>query len=390
MDDQTSVNPVGGFYEFFCGGGMARAGLGPAWSCLFANDLDPKKGASYEANWGAEHLKVCDVASLTAADLPGQADLAWASFPCQDLSLAGNGAGLKGERSGTFWPFWKQIKSLASEGRAPRIVALENVCGALTSHEGGDFAAIGSALAEAGYRFGAIVIDAAHFVPQSRPRLFIIGVRDAEPIHENLISSIPNPTWNPPALINAEKKLNPAARGAWIWWRLPAPPLRNAKFSDMIEDDPKGVAWHTEQETGRLLDLMSDVNRTKVDRARASRRRMIGTIYKRTRLNEKGIKTQRAEIRFDDIAGCLRTPAGGSSRQTIMIVEGDQIRSRLLSPREAARLMGLPDDYILPARYNDAYHLAGDGVAVPVVRFLAANILEPLLAIEPIAQRKAA
>src|ERR1051325_5897517 len=79
------------WYEFFCGGGMARAGLGPGWDCLFANDIDPKKAASYAANWGDDRLRVCDVADLAAGDLPGHADLAWASFPCQDLSLAGNG-----------------------------------------------------------------------------------------------------------------------------------------------------------------------------------------------------------------------------------------------------------------------------------------------------------
>ncbi len=45
-----------GFYEFFAGRGMVRAGLGPGWSCLFANDIDPKKAASYARNWGdAEH-----------------------------------------------------------------------------------------------------------------------------------------------------------------------------------------------------------------------------------------------------------------------------------------------------------------------------------------------
>jgi DNA (cytosine-5)-methyltransferase 1 len=62
-----------------------------------------------------------------------------------------------------------------------------------------------------------------------------------------------------------------------------------------------------------------------------------------------------------------------------MIVEGDMVRTRLLSPRKVARLMGLPESYRLPENYNEAYHLAGDGVAVPVVRFLAAQILEPLL-----------
>jgi DNA (cytosine-5)-methyltransferase 1 len=75
----------------------------------------------------------------------------------------------------------------------------------------------------------------------------------------------------------------------------------------------------------------------------------------------------------------LRTPLGGSSRQTILVVDGENVRSRLLSPREAARLMGLPDSYRLPEKYNEAYHLAGDGLAAPVVRFLAEKILEPLL-----------
>ena len=115
------------FYEFFCGGGMARAGLEPEWRCTFANDVDARKGAAYAANWGSEELRIADVASLRAADLPGQADLAWASFPCQDLSLAGAGAGLDGARSGAFWGFCSAMRGLAADGRAPRLIALENV-----------------------------------------------------------------------------------------------------------------------------------------------------------------------------------------------------------------------------------------------------------------------
>ena len=155
------------FYEFFAGGGMVRAGLGAGWSCLFANDIDPKKGACYSHNWGDSKLRLADVAELTTADLPGTADLAWASFPCQDLSLAGSGAGLRGKRSSTFWPFWRLMEALAEEGRAPTVVTLENVCGALTSHGGKDFAALSAAIVGGGYRFGALVIDAVHFVPQS-------------------------------------------------------------------------------------------------------------------------------------------------------------------------------------------------------------------------------
>ena len=138
------------FFEFFAGGGMVRAGLGTNWRCRFANDFDTKKGAVYRRNWRDGVLETADVRALTTKDLPGAVDLAWASFPCQDLSLAGGGAGLKGDRSGTFWPFWSLMKDLIAEGRPPRIIALENVCGTLTSHEGKDFAAICSTFENAG------------------------------------------------------------------------------------------------------------------------------------------------------------------------------------------------------------------------------------------------
>ena len=169
---------IGGFYEFFSGAGMARAGLGNQWRCLFANDIDRKKAATYGRNWGAESLLCGDVKDVTADDLSGYADLAWASFPCQDLSLAGSGAGLSGERSGTFWPFWRLMLQLVHESRAPSIIVLENVCGALTSHGGKDFETICRALRDGGYRVGPLVVDAALFVPQSRPRLLIVAVKD--------------------------------------------------------------------------------------------------------------------------------------------------------------------------------------------------------------------
>ena len=368
------------FYEFFAGGGMARAGMGKNWRCVFANDVDPKKAACYVANWGAKELRVGDVAEIALADLPGAAGLAWASFPCQDLSLAGAGTGLKGRRSGTFWPFWKLMRRLQEDDRAPHLLVLENVCGALHSHNGKDFAAIGGALAGAGYRIGAVVIDAVHFLPQSRPRLFIIGVHSATELPDALTLPAPDPAWHPEMLLRAYSKLSAKAASKWVWWKLPAAPKRRMSFADIIEDQPKRVKWHTPDETRRLLGMMSEINQKKVETAKKSGLRVIGGVYKRTRLDGLGCKTQRAEVRFDDLAGCLRTPTGGSSRQSIMIVEGETVRSRLLSPREAARLMGLPENYTLPENYNDAYHLAGDGVAVPVVRFLAASLLEPLLA----------
>jgi DNA (cytosine-5)-methyltransferase 1 len=381
------------FYEFFAGAGMARAGLGEQWNCLFANEYDVKKTDIYKKNWPTPHvLQIGDIGKLKSSDVPGKADLVWASFPCQDLSLAGAGAGLNGDRSGTFWPFWRLMQTLIEESRAPKIIVLENVCGTLTSHAGKDFAAICSTYAKAGYHFGALIVDAVQFVPHSRPRLFIIGIRNNVALPAALANNGPTRSspWQPRGLLNAFEKLSPKVREKWIWWNLPTPAARNMVFRDLIEDDPIGVEWHTAIETAKLLRMMSGINREKLDEAQGAGRRVVGTVYKRTRVDKVGRKVQRAEIRFDDVAGCLRTPAGGSSRQTIVVVDGKKVRSRLISPRETARLMGLSDDYELPPNYNEAYHLTGDGVAVPVVRHLAEHIFEPLLAPQKAPARAAA
>lgn len=377
------------FYEFFAGGGMARAGLGSDWTCTFANDFCDMKARTYVANWGADDLVVGDVGRVSTAQLPGRADLAWASFPCQDLSLAGKYKGL-GEassevmtRSGTFWPFWSLMTQLRSEGRAPRLIVLENVIGALTSRDGQDFAALCDALANADYRYGAVVIDARHFVPQSRSRVFFVAVASDLAIPEELVGARTDQAWHPTALTAVQSRSSSKAKSKWIWWKLPVPPVRNVGFGDLIEERPTGCRWHSKAETDRLLEMMTPLHLAKIEQARATRKRQVGGVYKRTRRDEFGVKRQRAEVRFDDTAGCLRTPGGGSSRQTIIVIDGQSTRSRLLSPREAARLMGLDDAYQLPMRYNDAYHVAGDGVCVPVVRFLACHLLEPLLKFSP-------
>lgn len=366
-----------GFYEFFAGGGMARAGLGPDWECLFANDFDPKKAAAYRVNWGDKEMQCGDVAHVRAAELPGQAQLVWASFPCQDLSLAGNGAGLYGTRSGAFWPFWNVIKQLSHGGRKPHAIVLENVCGLLTSHDGADFAALCETVGEAGYWIGAIIADARDFVPQSRPRLFLIALDEQASMPGIIQSPYAVEHWHPRRLRDAQAALSEKSRARWMWFAPPVPAARNLSLSDLIEAEPIDVRWHTPAETTKLLAMMSPVNRAKVDLVVKNKSSAVGAIYKRTRL-ESGRKLQRAEVRFD-IAGCLRTPGGGSSRQSILVAIDGAIRTRLISARETARLMGLDDTYVLPARYNEAYHLTGDGVAVPVVRHIARSVLQPAL-----------
>jgi DNA (cytosine-5)-methyltransferase 1 len=360
------------FYEFFAGGGMARLGLGERWACAFANDFDPVKAATYRANFpdAAKHFREGDVWKLDAADLPGRADVAWASSPCQDFSLAGARAGLEGGRSSAFFGFWRLMKALGRQGRAPRLVVIENVTGLLTSRGGADFAVLGEALAAEGYAFGALEIDAACLLPQSRPRVFVVATKIRPPAA--LAGDSP---FHTRAVRTAHAALPASLKASWVWWRLAAPPTRNTELAAVLEPD-EAVAWRSEADTEHLLSLMAPLHRARLE---AQHGRAVGAVFRRTRV-ESGRRVQRAEVRFDGLAGCLRTPRGGSSRQTLVVVEDGRVRSRLVSPREAARLMGLPDSYVLPGPATAALHVAGDGVAVPVVRWLAQELLEPLLA----------
>jgi DNA (cytosine-5)-methyltransferase 1 len=371
------------WWEFFAGGGMASAGLGHGWRCTLANDFSPMKAACYRTNWGGGHLVEGDIGSLDAASLPGSPTLAWASTPCQDLSLAGDGAGLgapeaPSTRSGAFWPWWKLMLAAAKAGKRPPIIAFENVTGALTSNKGADFEVVVRAFASAGYRVGAFVADARLFLPQSRPRLFVVAFDADRAIPQQLSSLGPQEPWHTAAVQTAHDRLPEDLRAAWVWWAMPLPMARRRTLAQLCEAEPTGVDWNPDAHTRRMLREMSPANRAKVEQARALGRTAVGTLYRRTRPTGSGGRAAVWEIRFDGVAGCLRTPSGGSSRQTIMVVEGESVRTRLLSPRECARLMGLPDSYRLPAAYNDAYHVCGDGVAVPVVRHVAAFLIEPL------------
>lgn len=360
-------------WEFFAGGGLARLGLEPDFACTFANDIEPAKAAAYRAAFPpGDDMREGDIWKLSPATLPGKAALAWASFPCQDLSLAGARRGLAAPRSGAFWGFHQLIEKLGGEGRAPDVLALENVTGLLSSHAGADFAALLHALDDLGYRAGALEIDAALFTPQSRPRLFIIAVRNP-PSH--LTTSGPSEPFHSQALRNVVARLPDTLRKRFVWWRLDAPPKRNTRLSDLLDEESD--SWNNDEQTAKLVSQMSTLQRQRLETLQAGGRREVGAVFRRIRI-EHGERVQRAEARFDGLAGCLRTPAGGSSRQLLLFVEGRQLRSRLLSPREAARLMGVPEHYPLPAGQTAALHLVGDAVCVPVVRWLSQHLLAPL------------
>jgi DNA (cytosine-5)-methyltransferase 1 len=348
------------FLEFFAGGGMARVGLGPSWRCLFANDIDPEKGASYCTNFSADILKVCDVAALTVNDLPREiVDLCWMSPPCVGFSEAGDKQGFAERQSGAFWPCWKLIEGLVAEGRAPKVIAFENVPGLLTSHRGADIAAIRAAFDREGYAHASMTIDAKHFVPQSRPRIFVVGAHGG------------------PGVDPLRRLVSMALR---------ALPSRNLDLIDILDLDAPPDRWEfSPAKIEHHLAMLGPASRARIEAARANGHPIVGPFARRMRdVSGSAKREQRVEIRLDGLANALRVAGtGGSSKQFLMIVHGDETRMRAIQPREAARLMGLPDSYILPADPTEALSLCGDGVVVPVVRFLAERVIEPLLASPP-------
>lgn len=364
--------------EFFAGGGLARLGLSDQFEVAWANDIDTMKCQAWRQNFGPDGLIEGDVAAIRGEGLPARPGLAWASFPCQDLSLAGDRAGLSGGRSGTLFAFIARLAEMRDRGDPPDVVVLENVKGLLSSHGGQDLAAIFLALQGLGYSAGCLEMDAAWFLPQSRSRIFIIAVRNSTTVPSGLKSSPERLcVFQTPAILKAESSLPQALKSSLIPWFVPAPTTQPPSLADIL--DAADQDWW---DTPRLTNFMQQVSprhRDRLEAVRAIPGRHIGTMYRRIR-REDGVKQQRAEIRFDGKVGCLRTPAGGSSRQFWLVVEDGALKIRPINPRESMRLMGVPDSYLLPKGTLAGLKIAGDGVAVPVVAWLSEKLLAPLVA----------
>lgn len=355
--------------EFFAGIGLARMGLEAAgFKVAWANDFEPDKKAMYDAQFGesdSHQFALGDVGKVKAEDLPRGASLAWASSPCTDLSLAGNRAGFSGAQSSTFWQFIRLLNELGDD--RPEVIVLENVVGLASSHSGDDLTAAIRAFNELGYSVDVLSIDARRFVPQSRPRLFLVGAQ------------------NPPEDV-AEP--NSELRPDWLQWvfgdetlrthraNLPTPPApRTEGLGDEIEDMPlQDERWWDEERTERFIASLSPAQRDRVMSLKRSPGVKYRTAYRRTR---NGIPVW--EVRPDDISGCLRTARGGSSKKAVVRLGNKRLQVRWMTPLEYARLMGAGEYDMSAARSNQALFGFGDAVAVPVVSWLAENYLMPLV-----------
>jgi len=357
--------------EYFAGIGLMRLGLEQAgWKVIFANDWAPEKFELYSARFddASQHYRLQDIFSLCHTDIP-DALLATVSFPCIDLSLAGNLQGIRGQHSSAFWGF---IQILERQAKKPRLVLLENVVGWLNSNGGQDFRIAIQALNRLGYACDVYGIDAAHFVPQSRPRIFAIAIHTAQANENLFVLAQRHPSLKTKAL---EKAI--FANLDLRWHFIDVPPLpekTNAGLKDIVEaiseDDDR---WWSEAEVQRHLQMMSPVNLDYLKQLQHLPDYSYCTMYRRVRQGK-----QRAELRKDGIAGCLRTARGGSSRQMWVRAGNGTVRMRLMTPREYARLQGVPDDYPIRSPLNQALTGFGDAVCVPAIAWIATHILNPL------------
>jgi len=358
--------------EFFAGIGLMRMGLEQdGWRIGFANDIAEDKLGMYAANFpdAREHFALSDIHSLDADAVPTVA-LATASFPCTDLSLAGARNGLAGKESSAFWGFLRVVEEMG--GRRPPIILLENVLGFLTSHGGDDLRAALTALNELDYSVDVVAIDAERFVPQSRVRLFVIARRRFKSLTRSCreSSSFYQSDARPKAVADFVFD-NP--RIDWEIRELPSLPVRQVDFVDILEDLPDtSPIWWSRERTEYLMNQMNDRHRLKLNEMAKAKSISYGTVFRRIR-NGKSM----AEMRTDGIAGCLRTPKGGSARQILVRAGKGRVNARLLTPRECARLMGA-DDFAIEVPLNTALFGFGDAVCVPVVRWLSENYLRPL------------
>ena len=357
------------FAEFFAGIGLMRIGLERAgWSIAFANDIDEDKWEMYRTHFGnTGEFAVGDIHKLDVNNIPDVA-LATASFPCNDLSLAGARKGLAGEQSSAFWGFVNVLTELGS--RRPPMVLLENVAGFLTSNNGDDFRDALLALNRLGYAVDAFSVDAVRFVPQSRQRLFVVATKSKIISALNETPKFYESDCRPPAL--ADFILwNPEIN--WQIRRLPSLPESKLNLRDILQDlSPNSQMWWSRVRADYLLGQMSPKHRASADAMIKSERMSYGTVFRRVR-NGKSM----AELRTDGIAGCLRTPRGGSGRQILFAAGKGRFAVRLLTPRECARLMGA-DDFVIRASLNQALFGFGDAVCVPVIEWIANNYLNPV------------
>lgn len=365
------------FVEFFAGIGLIHEALAPlGWSCLLANDNDPKKVAQYINNHADVPVIDSDIRDLPVITIP-RALLATASFPCIDLSQAGNRKGINGTHSGIVWSFLDHIRALKAIGRGPRFLFLENVAFLLTLHGGESIDSLLAEIADLGYSIDLVQVDSRHFTPQTRNRVFIIGVEGTDQATTDEMPDTHIRRYKVREAFQRNRHL------PWNFFNFPGLPSRTLALADVLEDLPEDdPRWWDRAKTETFVSQLERHHRPQLEALIEAGAAIQMTAVRRGR--RRGVREQIFNLRFDDLASCLRTPRGGSSTQFIVRVRDGRVQIRRILGIESARLQGvcLPSsspEFKVADVENDALYAFGDAVCVPAVRWVFENSIEALV-----------
>ncbi len=334
------------FIDLFAGiGGIRMAFEGIGGRCLFTSEWDSYAQKTYVENYPSGHTLNGDITKVEATEIPDH-DLLLAGFPCQPFSIAGvskknalgRAHGFACETQGTlFFDICRII-----EAKQPRAFLLENVKNLMSHDKGRTFDVIKRALDDLGYDIHPRVVDGAHFVPQHRERILIVGFRKAD-------------------------------RVAFDWNALPLPKKNECKLNAVLHrcdgSEPQ-LAWDGDRFFNHAAQCV-DPKYTLTDKlwaylqAYAEKHRAKGNGFGFGLVTEDSVTRTLSARYYKD----------GSE---ILVYQGKKNNPRRLTPRECARLMGFPDTFRIPVSDTRAYKQFGNSVVVHAMSHVA-RLMQPML-----------
>lgn len=333
------------FIDLFAGiGGIRMAFEGLGGHCVFTSEWDSYAQKTYADNYPGGHQINGDITQVDAAEIPDH-DVLLAGFPCQPFSIAGvskknalgRAHGFACETQGTL--FFDVARIIAE--KQPRAFLLENVKNLLSHDKGRTFDVIRRTLeVELGYHIKYRVIDGAHFVPQHRERILIVGFREPTDFD---FDNLPLPAKGRRTLREILHKTDGSE---------PILPWDGDRFFD-----------HANQQVLPKYTLTNNLWIYLQGYAEKHRAKGNGFGF--------GLVTP------DSVTRTLsaRYYKDGSE---ILIYQGEGINPRRLTPRECARLMGFPDSFKIPVSDTRAYKQFGNSVVVDVMAHVA-KLMQPIL-----------
>lgn len=325
------------FIDLFAGIGGIRRGFEKAGGeCVFTSEWDKFAQESYKANFPQDNHKIFgDIREVKSKQIP-DFDVLLGGFPCQPFSLAGvskknslgRDHGFLDKTQGTlFFEVARIIKD-----KQPKAFLLENVKNLLSHDHGRTFNVVLETLKELEYEVKYKVISAETFVPQKRKRILIAGFKNGSDF-----------SWDDVEL--GENK--PTMRDVLHSTSLTEPSADLDRFvtRDGLVQDKYTLSDH-------LWNYLQNY---------AEKHRLAGNGF------GYGL------VGPNDVARTLSARYHKDGAE-ILIDRGDGLNPRRLTPREAARLMGYPDDYQIVVSDTQAYKQFGNSVVVPLMEAAAARM----------------